>query len=107
MRHDILTFTHYLPTGMWANKPRQQSRGQHRAKVSEPKRKRVFGDESSSSSEDDGRTLKQMLESSEEEVEVKQTLGQADQAGSEGDPVASTQIEGHEEDNPDFDLSPL
>ena len=51
------------------------------------------------------RTLKQMLESSEEEVE--QTFGQADQAGSEGDPVASTQIEGHEEDNPDFDLSPL
>ena len=107
MRHDILTFTHYFPTGMWANNPRQQSRGQHRAKVSEPKRKRVFGDESSSSSEDDGRTLKQMLESSEEEVEVEQTLGQADQAGSEGDPVASTQIEGHEEDNPDFDLSPL
>ena len=105
MRHDILTFTHYFPTGMWANNPRQLSRGQHRAKVSEPKWKRVFGDESSSSSDDDGRTQRQMLESSEEEVE--QTLGQAEKAGSEGDPVASTQIEGHTEDNPDFDLSPL
>ena len=75
---------------MWANKPRQQSRGQHRAKVSEPKWKRVFGDESSSSRDDNGWTQRQMLESSEEEVEVE-----ADQAGSEGDPVARFTIVGY------------
>lgn len=104
MWHDILIFTRHFPTGNWANKPRQQLKKQQKAKASKPKGRRVFGDESSSSSEDDGRSLRQLLESSEEEQERG---GQVAEAGGEGDQLVSTQMDGHEENRPDFDVSPL
>ena len=108
MWHHILIFTHQLSIGKWANDRRQKLGEQRKAEAAEPKKRRLFGDESSDSSEPDGQSLKQMLESSEEEeVEAEERVGRADEVESEGDPAVSTQLEGHEEYHPDFDMSPL
>ena len=106
----------------WANNPRQKEVKTCPAKKeTEAKRKRVFGDCSSSSSEPDERSLREMLEEVENEVPGGEREGEKKGGETEGEQEqlegvedeedgcdrVSTQIEGHEENQPEFDISPV